>query len=54
MMKDKARKAWNLVRSNDGQTATVELYGDVAEERPFNWRTDEPDPGEYIMQTVRM
>ncbi len=49
-MKDKARKAWNLVRSNDGQTATVELYGDVAEERPpFNWWTDEPDPGEYII-----
>lgn len=49
MMKDKARKAWNLVRSNDGQTATVELYGDVAEERPVNWWTDEPDPGEYII-----
>lgn len=44
-----AKKAWNLVRSNDGLNATLELYGDVAEERPRSFWTDEPKEGEYII-----
>lgn len=47
--KSKARKAWNVVRSTDGQTATIELYGDIVENRPRNGYTGEPSEKDYII-----
>ena len=47
--KSKARKAWNVVRSSDGQKATIDLYGDIVEQRPVSFWTDEPVEGEYII-----
>lgn len=37
--------------STDGQTADITMYGEIVETQPIDWWTDEPIPGQYIIES---
>ena len=37
--------------STDGQTADITMYGDIVEKQPIDRWTDEPIPGQYIVES---
>ena len=39
---------WNIVTDDQGDSATLSLYGDVVSRRPADWMTGEKDDGQYI------
>ena len=39
---------WNIVTDDQGDSATLSLYGDVVSRRPTDWMTGEKDDGQYI------
>ncbi|HIU80018.1 MAG TPA: Clp protease ClpP [Candidatus Coproplasma excrementipullorum] len=43
-----ANKFWNVVTSNDTDSAEITLYGDVLDSLPRNWWTNEVIEGQYI------
>lgn len=39
---------------SDGENAEITMYGEIVEERPKDWWTDEPVEGDYIIQSEFM
>lgn len=37
--------------STDGQNADITMYGQIVETQPIDWWTDEPIPGQYIIES---
>ena len=37
--------------TTDGQSADITMYGEIVEEQPVDWWTDEPIPGQYIIES---
>ena len=37
--------------STDGQNADITMYGQIVETQPIDWWTDEPVPGQYIIES---
>lgn len=37
--------------STDGQNADITMYGEIVETQPIDWRTNEPIPGQYIIES---
>lgn len=37
--------------STDGQNADITMYGKIVETQPIDWWTDEPIPGQYIIES---
>ena len=49
-MKIDIRRNSYAMASVDGQSAEIQMYGDVVEHRPFDWRTYQPMEGNFIIQ----
>lgn len=47
-MKNKPKKAYNIVNTGTND-AEINLYGEVVENRPKDWWTDEPVTDMYIV-----
>lgn len=43
-----APKFWNVLSSEDIDSAEITMYGDVCAQQPVDWWTGEPEPGLYI------
>ena len=37
--------------TTDGQSADITMYGQIVEKQPVDWWTDEPIPGQYIIES---
>ena len=37
--------------TTDGQSADITMYGQIVEKQPVDWKTNEPIPGQYIIES---
>jgi len=43
------RRDFYSMATSDGKDAEIQMYGDIVQERPIDWRTEEPVEGNYIV-----
>lgn len=52
-MTNKTPRYWNIARSKDGRTATIDLSGEIRDERPTDWWGDAIEGNYYTSQDLK-